>query len=441
MAEEVTDFLARYDVPLVPMLPVPLAHELKFEAEAAAKSVDSSMPVQAGGTASRRDYLNDIPFVLCVCTIEARKNHVYLFLIWQRMIEDGIDVPDLVFVGRPGWRVSELLDQIEASRFLDGRLHILNGLTDEELSGLYDRCLFTAFPSFVEGWGLPVGESLAHGKVCVASSTSSIPEVGGEHVIYVDPFDITSGYAAISKLICHPEELGRLEERIRTGSIPRTWRHVGQDFFEKLERLISNDQASAPRPLFAPRLEAGRPLNVKNMSRAGKQADGYVRNPIRLAFLSGWRAIEASGTWMQDDVALIRVQTDCDPGQHVFILLRLGTSPWVGAQNTLEVGALQAPLASAAAGATSHYRRPVRANDDLRLSIFGQVDDAGCLCVQFRMIGSIEPNDHAAVPVGLRFIEISYVLATDVAARLTLLGSALLSSGSTVIRQEDTLAS
>ena len=193
VAAQVTEFLASHHIPPCPTAPVPLAHELKFEA-----SKNRRRPVDGQGESSAvarstKQYLDGIPFVLCVCTIEARKNHVYLFHIWQRMIEAGIDVPDLVFVGRPGWRVSDMLDQVDQSNSLDGRLHILNKLTDEELSGLYDRCLFTAFPSFVEGWGLPVGESLAHGKICVASSSSSIPEVGGDYAVYVDPFDIESG--------------------------------------------------------------------------------------------------------------------------------------------------------------------------------------------------------------------------------------------------------
>ena len=59
--------------------------------------------------------------------------------------------------------------------------------SDATLYQLYERCLFTVFPSFYEGWGLPVGESLWFGKNCIASNASSIPEVGKEFVTYFDP--------------------------------------------------------------------------------------------------------------------------------------------------------------------------------------------------------------------------------------------------------------
>ena len=62
-------------------------------------------------------------------------------------------------------------------------------MTDVELALLYRKCLLTMFPSLAEGWGLPVGESLAYGKICIASRAGAIPEVGGELVDYVDPYD------------------------------------------------------------------------------------------------------------------------------------------------------------------------------------------------------------------------------------------------------------
>ena len=55
---------------------------------------------------------------------------------------------------------------------------LIHDVTDPELDSLYKKCLRTAFPSFVEGWGLPVGEHLAHGKICPASAVAGIPESG-----------------------------------------------------------------------------------------------------------------------------------------------------------------------------------------------------------------------------------------------------------------------
>ena len=69
--------------------------------------------------------------------------------------------------------------------------------SDAELAFLYRNCRFTVFPSLYEGWGLPIGESLWFGKLCIASKTSSMPEVGGDLVDYVDPKDADSLQQAI----------------------------------------------------------------------------------------------------------------------------------------------------------------------------------------------------------------------------------------------------
>src|SRR5215467_4109185 len=114
-------------------------------------------------------------YVLFVSTIELRKNHRLLVRVWQRLLErHGTNlVPNLVFAGKIGWLVDELLDDLEASGYLNGKIILLRNLSDAELQQAYHSCLFTVFPSLCEGWGLPIAESLAHGKFCVASNHTS----------------------------------------------------------------------------------------------------------------------------------------------------------------------------------------------------------------------------------------------------------------------------
>ena len=64
-------------------------------------------------------------------------------------------VPQLVFVGKWGWDIDDLRVEIEGSNDLDGHLTVLNAASDAELAFLYDHCLFTAYASFAEGFGLP----------------------------------------------------------------------------------------------------------------------------------------------------------------------------------------------------------------------------------------------------------------------------------------------
>jgi glycosyltransferase involved in cell wall biosynthesis len=129
--------------------------------------------------------------VLFVSTIEIRKNHRLLVRVWRRLIaRHGTEaVPALIFAGQIGWMVDDLLADLAESGHLGGKIEHRPGLSDEELDEAYRSCLFTVFPSFCEGWGLPIAESLAHGKFCVASNRTSIPEVGGDLIDYFDPSD------------------------------------------------------------------------------------------------------------------------------------------------------------------------------------------------------------------------------------------------------------
>lgn len=135
-------------------------------------------------------------FVLTVSTLEIRKNHETLYKAWLDLLAEGHDdLPTLVCVGAPGWRVDDLMFSLAHDRRIQGRIVQLNRASDAELSLLYENCLFTVYPSLYEGWGLPVAESLAHGKFCLASNAASIPEVGGDLVEYLHPWD-APGWAA-----------------------------------------------------------------------------------------------------------------------------------------------------------------------------------------------------------------------------------------------------
>src|SRR5262249_18409088 len=126
------------------------------------------------------------PFVLFVSTIEARKNHHLMFGIWQDMVSQGVDVPTLVCIGHVRWKSEDCIVQLVESNYLNGKIMIIEDVWDRALHQLYHRCLFTVFPSHYEGWGLPVSEALAQGKICVCSDRTSLPEVAGEFGVYID---------------------------------------------------------------------------------------------------------------------------------------------------------------------------------------------------------------------------------------------------------------
>ena len=84
-------------------------------------------------------------------------------------------VPDLVCIGRLGWHASEFLDAYVDSGGLNGKVSVLsNSVSDTELADFYAHAEFTLYLSRYEGWGLPIGESIAFGKVPIAADNSSI---------------------------------------------------------------------------------------------------------------------------------------------------------------------------------------------------------------------------------------------------------------------------
>ncbi|MGD0025830.1 MAG: glycosyltransferase, partial [Xanthobacteraceae bacterium] len=132
----------------------------------------------------------------------------------------------LIFAGQIGWLVDDLLADLTASDYLDGKIVLMPGLSDAELRQAYRCCLFTVFPSLSEGWGLPIAESLMHGKFCVASNRTSIPEVGGSLIDYFDPSNDDDALAKIERLLLDPGYLTAREARLRAEYRPRAHRQA-----------------------------------------------------------------------------------------------------------------------------------------------------------------------------------------------------------------------
>lgn len=179
-------------------------------------------------------------YVLYVSTIQIRKNHQLLYQIWRRLAEArGDDIPTLVFAGSPGFLVDDLIQMMREDPLTAGRIAIVSGADDAELSWLYRNCLFTVYPSLYEGWGLPISESLAHGKACLASTTTSMPEAGQGLAIHIDPLDGIAWRREIEALIDDPARRGALEAAIRANYRPLDWETAGTAFGETVERLAA----------------------------------------------------------------------------------------------------------------------------------------------------------------------------------------------------------
>lgn len=179
------------------------------------------------------------PYFLFVSTIERRKNHEVLYRAYTRLVDRGVkNLPLLVFVGMPGWGVSELLKDIELDPRTKNLVKILNNVQDSDLTNLYKGALMTLYPSLYEGWGLPVAESLAFGKFCLAAGSASIPEVGGEFVEYLDPWDVEAWASRIQWYVEHPLEVRLKEQKINDDYIVTSWGDTAVSVFELLQPIV-----------------------------------------------------------------------------------------------------------------------------------------------------------------------------------------------------------
>jgi glycosyltransferase involved in cell wall biosynthesis len=188
------------------------------------------------------------PFVLLVSTFEVRKNHALMFRVWQKLLarHGAAQIPDLVFAGKPGWLTGDFLAQLENAGWLDGKIRFVESPSDAELAHLYRQCAFSVYPSFYEGWGLPVSESLGFGKTVAASNRASIPEAGGDFCVYFDPENIQEATRVIEDLIRHPERLAALERHIARNYHPPSWGDAANILLGALAR---HDEQAGVQPL------------------------------------------------------------------------------------------------------------------------------------------------------------------------------------------------
>jgi glycosyltransferase involved in cell wall biosynthesis len=232
-------------------LAVRRARALVCISQATADALTARFP-QAGGkvtvaplgvspelSASSRGELSQLPepgFVLAVGTLEPRKNLPRLVAAYCALPPAVQEAHGLVVVGARGWRTGATL---AALRSLGERCTMLGHISDAALAELYRRCAVFCYPSLGEGFGLPVLEAMAAGAAVVTSNTSSLPEVGGDSVEYVDPWSVQSIAAGVERLLRSPERRAELGLRARERAAEFSWDRTAQLTLSALEGAVA----------------------------------------------------------------------------------------------------------------------------------------------------------------------------------------------------------
>jgi glycosyltransferase involved in cell wall biosynthesis len=180
-------------------------------------------------------------YALYVSTIEARKNHRVLYDAWDECVRGkkiSVERDRLVFVGRRGWLVDNLLHEIAVNPATRESIVLLHDVSDADLELIYRESAFVLFPSHYEGFGLPVAEALCHHKPCITSDAGSLPEIGDDLVLRLHPRDTISWTQTIAHFMNAPEELEAWSRRIAKYQAT-TWDVSAEIFFRTI--LVNAD--------------------------------------------------------------------------------------------------------------------------------------------------------------------------------------------------------
>lgn len=141
----------------------------------------------------RKRYRLPDRFILGLGTLQPRKNFEGLVEGFRRLILARGDEPvvsglGLVIAGGEGWMVEQTYAAVKG-KDLEDRVHFAGFVDDGDLPTLYNLASVFAFPTWYEGFGLPVLEAMACGTPVVCADNSSLPEVAGEAALLVNAGD------------------------------------------------------------------------------------------------------------------------------------------------------------------------------------------------------------------------------------------------------------
>lgn len=299
----------------LPVQPVHLGTELTRPFSAAAGGGE-----RAREMGERTAEILASPYVLSVATIEVRKNHMYMIRLWEKLIRNNVpNIPNLVFVGKEGWDIEAFNRYLDSSDHLGGRLYLLRDVSDDELGRLYENAMFTMYVSFAEGFGLPIAESLAHHKPCIASDRTSMPEVGGKLARYVNPDDVNEGYRLVAGLLQSPHDLADWATEIAASFVPRRWAQFVDEYYDAVLRIAETEPQGAVNALVEPG-------EIIGMGRDELTRRGAARLPITYLApyrISGWHPPEDWGGWASERRALLRIRTRLAPNAAVAVYISL----------------------------------------------------------------------------------------------------------------------
>lgn len=215
------------------------------------------------------------PYFVIVGTIEGRKNHLGLLQVWREMASQADAVPKLVIIGKRGWNNGAVLEMLDLCEAIRPHVLELNDLADDELFQIVSSARAMLFPSFSEGWGMPLVEALALGVPVICSDIPVFREASQGLAQYIHPLDLKGWESVILEYAREGSQVrSEALERLHAYRLP-TWR----DMLEQLDEVLGDFGRSTKIPISRERsYTADRPLE----SAAYASAENSSSQPLSL---------------------------------------------------------------------------------------------------------------------------------------------------------------
>ena len=132
-------------------------------------------------------FIQDRPYFVVLGTIEPRKNHQLLLDIWEHFSQTlpPEDIPQLKIIGKRGWKIEELIKQLDENTNIQPHIQEYNDMPDDEVWPILKGANALLFPSHVEGWGMPLVEALAMKIPAICSDIPALREAGQNIPAYI----------------------------------------------------------------------------------------------------------------------------------------------------------------------------------------------------------------------------------------------------------------
>lgn len=191
------------------------------------------------------------PFVLTVGDLQPRKNHIGLIRAFERLMREHPQLTHrLVITGKDTWFSSEIRAAAKASSMAD-RIVFTGFVNDDELHHYYAGCEIFVYPSFYEGFGLPILEAMACGRAVACSDTSAMPEVADSAALLFDPGQPDQMALAMRDLLIDAQLRGRMERLGSQRAALFSWERASRRTLDVYYSVAGQQQSAKVRTVSA----------------------------------------------------------------------------------------------------------------------------------------------------------------------------------------------